>query len=132
MEGVSNDTGAKSHSPPPAYTDVNSDPSSSSRTNVNAPLPYILPTTGPHTHNARFGPTPISTTQLVLPYAYYGPRDTADTRARWRFAGALLLAVGVWSLLGCLVGVELWEERRLGLTAIRMWVRMVFTGGAIA
>lgn len=133
MEGVPNHTGAKPHSPPPAYTEVSSEPAASSRTaNVNAPFPYTVSPAGPHTHNARFGPTPINTTQLLLPYAYYGPQGTADVRARWRFVGALLCAVGVWFLLGCLVGVEVWGEQQHGLTAMGMWMRIVFTNGAIA
>ena len=63
-----------------------------------------------------FGPTPISamttmTTLPLLPYAFYETPGVADARARWRFMGALLVAVAVYVFVGFVVGLEVLGER---------------------
>jgi hypothetical protein len=62
-----------------------------------------------HLQAQTFGPTPISamttmTTLPLLPYAFYETPGAADARARWRFMGAVLVAVAVSIFVGFVVG----------------------------
>ncbi|KAJ3508994.1 hypothetical protein NLJ89_g5457 [Agrocybe chaxingu] len=63
-------------------------------------LSYSQPTSHPHSHQHQFGPTPISSTLPLLPYAYYETPGAADARARWRFVGAAVIALGVYLVIG--------------------------------
>jgi len=61
-------------------------------------------------HHAGYGPTPLTSNQPLLPYAYYEARGSADARARSRFIGAILCAFGLWLLVAFAVGVEVAGE----------------------
>lgn len=70
-----------------------------------------------HVHPAQtFGPTPISamttmTTLPILPYAFYESPGAADSRARWRFMSAVLVALTVYAFVGFVIGLEVLGER---------------------
>lgn len=69
-----------------------------------------------HLQAQNFGPTPISAmttmaTLPLLPYAFYETPGAADARARWRFMGAVLVAVAVYVFVGFVVGLEVLGER---------------------
>jgi hypothetical protein len=91
---------------PPSYNE--SDPASVLSSSLEFPAPGLA-------HN--FGPTPLPT-QALAPYAYYDARSPyslgqADTRARWRFISGFLCALGMWFMVGCLIGVGLgWSQLR--------------------
>ena len=56
-----------------------------------------------------YGPTPLSATQQAALLPYYDPRspyalEQAVKRARWRFIGAMLWAVGIWVGVGLITG----------------------------
>lgn len=58
-------------------------------------------------HNHHFGPTPISASLPVLPYAYYQPRADADRRALRRFGGAAVVGLGIYLAVGLVLGMEI-------------------------
>ena len=82
--------------------------------------PYAQFNTHPHTHPA-FGPTPISSTLPLLPYAYIEAPGAADRRARWRFVSALVVGMGLYVLVGMAVGLEVVGERGIGGRAANVW-----------
>lgn len=107
-------------SPMPQYPDqgyfapLSSPPLSSS--------PLALPAFSQNPPQSHFGPTPISSSQqqglLNIPLPYYDPRspyaiEQALSRARWRFFGGFLCAVGILATVtaGMLVGEESWRLR---------------------
>ncbi|KAF9450954.1 hypothetical protein P691DRAFT_809156 [Macrolepiota fuliginosa MF-IS2] len=145
--------------PPPPYTEFAAGSSSSPSPGVFSPAQS--PLNAQYTHPARmppqmpvgvppmphaaphpgYGPTPLATNQPLLPYAYYAPRGSADSRARWRFSWAMLWAVSLWMIFGFMIGVEVWGDEgwdlkgwavRFGLDgAVRAWLRFKVTGGAV-
>jgi hypothetical protein len=72
-------------------------------------------------HHNLYGPTPLSSSPLV-PYAYYDAHSPhslseADSRARWRFLGAVVWGFCIWMLIGLVVGAEVeiaFRDGRLG------------------
>jgi hypothetical protein len=102
-------------SPMPTYSDQGYfAPLSSPPLSANPLALPAFPQNPPQTH---FGPTPISNSQqqglLNIPLPYYDPRspyaiEQAISRARWRFIGGLLYAVGIFAVVGMFVGAESW------------------------
>ena len=114
-------------SPPPAYSDIPSIP-----TDSHSAQPSVAPSTAPsglnpietpfagpafhhhnvHSHTFVYGPTPFphqSQNGVLLPLPYYDPHspysmEQAISRARWRFFGALLWAIGIWIAFGIVTG----------------------------
>ena len=79
--------------------------------------PFFHPV-NPHIHHSHphvYGPTPLpQTVGSVLPY--YDPRspyslEQAGRRARWRFFGALIWALGIWTAIGLVTGSIIVERR---------------------
>ena len=62
-----------------------------------------------HQHQ-HFGPTPLSTTVPLLPYAHYEPPGAADVRARKRFVRSIMVAFGVWLLVSVVIVLEVLGE----------------------
>ncbi|TFK43839.1 hypothetical protein BDQ12DRAFT_197218 [Crucibulum laeve] len=144
MTGTTPDSKPKAPTPPPpTYADVVAGASPTSQRAPspqaqgqstpapapNAPYPNPNPALASANHHPSFGPTPISHSQPLLPYAYYGPAGAAASRARWRFLGALFWGVAIYCLLGMLVGVEFWAEDASGRGRLRL--RRWMQGGAI-
>ncbi|KAF8165666.1 hypothetical protein B0H34DRAFT_247837 [Crassisporium funariophilum] len=107
--------------PPPAYAVLPpNNPSSSSSSSSShhhhhpshltppypAPLPYAQPYPYPHPN---FGPTPLSSAQPLLPYAYYDAPGAAVARARRRFVRAVMCAIGVWVFGAFVIGLEVFS-----------------------
>lgn len=65
-----------------------------------------LPHSPPPGHFPQFGPTPLTDSQVLLPYGFYTERAIVDARARWRFLEAFFCAIGVYLGIALLVGVE--------------------------
>jgi len=61
-------------------------------------------------HHGGYRPTPLTSNQPLLPYAYYEARGSADARARSRFIGAILCVFGLWLLVAFAVGIEIVGE----------------------
>lgn len=123
----------KDDSPPPAYSAIPSIDSAatdrsperpSSSQAPSAPLPFpVYGTSFPselpeHTQHQAYGPTPLPQ-QLqqgtLLPY--YDPRspyamEQAVSRARWRFVGAFLWAIGIYAACGFITGGIIIDVRR--------------------
>ena len=107
---------------PPPYTEFAAGPSSiSSSQAIRTPPPRLQPSSMPNrpcspghsviqVHHAGYGPTPLTSNQPLLPYAYYEARGSADARARSRFIGAILCAFGLWLLVAFAMGVEVAGE----------------------
>ncbi len=99
--------------PPPPYTSSSTydqRPQQLTSASTASPFPSVFtPPVVENTHHTpstyHVGPTPPQ--QLHLPYAYYDPHSDysvslADARARTRFIGAVLYALGIWLLVGVL------------------------------
>jgi len=100
-----------SMTPPPPYVPL--PPASSPRTNHTLPPAqglYPAPHPGPTPHQQGFGPTPISTSLPLLPYAFYESFGAAAARARWRFVGAVMIALGIYLFVAAVVGLVLLGE----------------------
>ncbi|KAH8118665.1 hypothetical protein DFH11DRAFT_692710 [Phellopilus nigrolimitatus] len=117
----------KPDSPPPAYSAIPSIASPALSANQSASSSYSQPSlvpapSGPpfaiHQHNPHtYGPTPILQQQAAL-LPYYDPRspysiEQAVSRARWRFVGAILWAIGIWIAFGLVTGGIVIDIRRL-------------------
>lgn len=102
----------KTPTPPPAYSEATrtGEPGAASPQGGYSPPPITHTIPSNHLMSpGQFGPTPAQ--NLQLPYAYYDPHSLhsvqqADSRARWRFIRAMVWAVGLWCLLGMLIGVQ--------------------------
>lgn len=118
--------------PPPPYTEFVAGltlvPNSQT---TRTPPPRLLPTPMPsrpqspviQVHHGGYGPTPLTSNQPLLPYAYYEARGSADARARSRFIGAILCVFGLWLLVAFAVGIEIVGEEGWfwGNWARRFW-----------
>ncbi|EJD01539.1 uncharacterized protein FOMMEDRAFT_158692 [Fomitiporia mediterranea MF3/22] len=123
----------KSDSPPPAYSAIPSidstEPSAEQQSASTSHLHLattscaneaaILNATFPQQHPHRaYGPTPIPQQLergVLLPY--YDPQSPyamqqAVSRARWRFFGAFLWALGIWVAFGLVTGGIVIDIRR--------------------
>lgn len=78
--------------------------------------PHVSPIPNPLLHpyfshqHQHFGPTPLSTTVPLLPYAHYEPPGAADIRARKRFVRSVMVAFGVWLLVSVIIALEVLGE----------------------
>ena len=78
---------------------------------LQAQLP-VAPGLQPHVpiQQQAFGPTPISTSLPLLPYAFYESSGAAAARARWRFVSAVIIALGIYIFAAAVVGLGLLGE----------------------
>ncbi|KIM75015.1 hypothetical protein PILCRDRAFT_690165 [Piloderma croceum F 1598] len=87
---------SKAFTPPPAYSE-------------DQPFFAPLPSPPSHSHTL-FGPTPISQQQgLLIPYYdQHSPYaiEQAASRARWRFFGGILWAVGIFGIVSVIDELE--------------------------
>ena len=113
---------SKPPTPPPAYSEADSlfavppVPQSGPMPSY-ADQPFFAPLPSPPSHpHALFGPTPISQQQgLLIPY--YDQRspyaiEQATSRARWRFFGGVLWALGIFAIVLVIGGVQIWAGQR--------------------
>lgn len=107
------DSASKPSSPPPAYTELPD--SSQYLASASQPRPSSNSTSpsqsfpSPIPHHPSYGPTPIAQQTHLLPY--YDLRSNyaiaeSTSRARWRFAGALIWALVILLCVGILLGAE--------------------------
>ncbi|PSR92211.1 hypothetical protein PHLCEN_2v4741 [Hermanssonia centrifuga] len=116
----------KPSSPPPAYTEV--DPTQLAATTSRPPMDSQFSSTPSFPTHAGYGPTPLAQQQTEL-LPYYDPRSphsvsVASSRARWRFAGALLWAIAILMIMSVLMGFEMEIQRQPWRG--NLWRRMTF------
>ncbi|KAF9534108.1 hypothetical protein CPB83DRAFT_843691 [Crepidotus variabilis] len=103
---------------PPSYSAVVAGDSNVHGRGLLPPQGYLqpIPYTNTHSqdfynqysqaHQHQFGPTPISNSLPLLPYAYHQSMAEADRRTSWRFVTAVGVGLGLYLLMGGVVGME--------------------------